>query len=293
MADYHRNYDRDREARRYEDDEERDRRNRQARDEVRPRFDDEEAERRRNEMEDERRYDRASDRRDYGRGYYGGSYGGGYGRGYYGSTYGGGYGGGSFGSTRGGYGSESDYTSDRRDDRYGTYSNDYGHDDRRSSAGEADQRRQSRGPDARTDEPGRDYAQSSWSYTEMWWVPGPHTGRGPRGYQRSDERINEDVNERLQQNGQIDASNISVSVSQGDVTLSGSVNSRFEKRLAEDVAESCTGVKDVQNDLRVSREQHEQASGSQAQPPTGSAQTQSRTQPGATGQPSRSRTTSS
>ena len=39
----------------------------------------------------------------------------------------------------------------------------------------------------------------------------------------------------------------------GEVTLSGSVMSRDQKRCAEDVAERISGVKDVTNRLRVTR----------------------------------------
>ena len=78
-----------------------------------------------------------------------------------------------------------------------------------------------------------------------------HRGRGPKGYQRSDERILEDVNDRLTDDPHIDASEIDVSVSNREVTLNGTVNSRFEKRHAEDLAESVSGVGHVQNNLRV------------------------------------------
>ena len=40
-------------------------------------------------------------------------------------------------------------------------------------------------------------------------------------------------------------------VAGGEVTLSGSANSRDERRRAEDVAELVSGVKHVQNNLRV------------------------------------------
>jgi osmotically-inducible protein OsmY len=78
-----------------------------------------------------------------------------------------------------------------------------------------------------------------------------HRGRGPKGYQRSDERIREDVNDRLTDDPHIDASEIDVSVSNREVTLSGTVGSRFEKRHAEDLAETVSGVTHVQNNLRV------------------------------------------
>jgi len=80
---------------------------------------------------------------------------------------------------------------------------------------------------------------------------GQHRGRGPKGYQRSDSRILEDVNDRLTEDPHIDASEIEVSVSNREVTLSGIVNSRFEKRHAEDIAETVSGVTHVQNNLRV------------------------------------------
>lgn len=78
-----------------------------------------------------------------------------------------------------------------------------------------------------------------------------HRGRGPRGYTRSDERIKEDVNDRLTDDGWLDASDIEVEVSTSEVTLTGQVNSREEKRRAEDIAEAISGVKHVQNNLRV------------------------------------------
>lgn len=92
---------------------------------------------------------------------------------------------------------------------------------------------------------------TGWLYTETWIVPGPFAGRGPRGYQRSDERIREDVSERLAQHGQLDASDVEVQVVGGEVTLTGSVPSRHAKRLAEDVAECVFGVREVHNQLRA------------------------------------------
>lgn len=80
---------------------------------------------------------------------------------------------------------------------------------------------------------------------------GPFAGRGPRGYRRSDERIREEVNDRLTDHGDIDASDIEVNVIEGEVVLEGFVDSRQTKRLAEDLAESVSGVRDVINHLRV------------------------------------------
>lgn len=82
---------------------------------------------------------------------------------------------------------------------------------------------------------------------------GRYRGRGPRNYRRSDDRIRDDINDRLTEHDWLDASDIDVSVSGGEVTLSGTVESRYAKRLAEDIAESVSGVAHVQNNLRVTR----------------------------------------
>jgi osmotically-inducible protein OsmY len=78
-----------------------------------------------------------------------------------------------------------------------------------------------------------------------------HRGRGPKGYTRSDDRIREDVNDRLTDDHMLDASDIETKVSNGEVTLTGHVESRQAKRRAEDIADRIAGVKHVQNNLRV------------------------------------------
>ena len=78
-----------------------------------------------------------------------------------------------------------------------------------------------------------------------------HAGRGPKGYTRSDDRIREDVNDRLTDDWRLDASNIEVTVTEGEVMLAGFVSSRDDKHRAEDMIENISGVKHVQNNLRV------------------------------------------
>jgi hypothetical protein len=78
-----------------------------------------------------------------------------------------------------------------------------------------------------------------------------HTGRGPRSYKRSDNRIEEDINERLTQHSMLDATDIEVNVQNGEVTLRGHVDHREAKRLAEDIVENVFGVKDVNNQIKV------------------------------------------
>ena len=80
---------------------------------------------------------------------------------------------------------------------------------------------------------------------------GGHRGRGPRNFQRSDERIYHDVCERLTDDHLIDATEITVAVENGEVTLAGSVISRQQKRRAESILDDISGVRDVHNQLRV------------------------------------------
>jgi len=83
----------------------------------------------------------------------------------------------------------------------------------------------------------------------------PHfIGRGPKGYKRSDDRIREEICDRMTDDPVLDATEIEVEVTEGEVTLSGSVASRDQKRRAEDIAEAIGGVKDVTNQLRVTRD---------------------------------------
>jgi osmotically-inducible protein OsmY len=111
-----------------------------------------------------------------------------------------------------------------------------------------------------------------------------YAGRGPKGFRRSDERIRETVSERLEQAEDVDASEIEVQVRDGEVTLTGTVPSRWMKRCAEDCVEALPGVQDVTNQLRVqssqgrgqgksSSEQNERASSSYASSGTSSGST--------------------
>lgn len=78
-----------------------------------------------------------------------------------------------------------------------------------------------------------------------------YAGRGPKGYARSDARVREDVCERLAADGAVDASEVTVEVRDGDVTLNGTVPDRWQKRQAESCLDDVRGVRDVINRLRV------------------------------------------
>jgi len=78
-----------------------------------------------------------------------------------------------------------------------------------------------------------------------------HTGAGPANYTRSDERILEDACDNITRDPGVDGRQIQVTVDKGEVTLDGTVTSRQQKRQAEDVVDAISGVRHVQNNLRV------------------------------------------
>src|SRR4029079_9088275 len=95
-----------------------------------------------------------------------------------------------------------------------------------------------------------------------------HRGRGPKNYRRSDERIKEDVNDRLSDDYYLDASDVEVAVENSEVTLTGTVRNRNDKRRAEDLAESVSGVTNVENRLRVKQRGYNDYSNTSSSPTT-------------------------
>ena len=94
-------------------------------------------------------------------------------------------------------------------------------------------------------------AGAAWQGDPGQSRPSGYAGRGPKGYRRSDERIREEISDRLMEHDELDASDIEVSVKDGEATLTGTVDSRRSKRLAEDLAERASGVRDVMNQIKV------------------------------------------
>jgi osmotically-inducible protein OsmY len=87
--------------------------------------------------------------------------------------------------------------------------------------------------------------------------------RSPKGYKRSDDRIREDICDQLSQQSQLDPGEIEVSVSGGEVTLSGSVPERYMKWQAEQVIDNVSGVNEIHNQLRVQRQDTSTSASSQ------------------------------
>jgi hypothetical protein len=103
--------------------------------------------------------------------------------------------------------------------------------------------------DVRGDE-SYDWGEHSREDNQSW---GEHRGKGPKGYKRLDERIREEINEVLSDDHQLDASEIIVSVDDGEVSLSGTVTDRASKRRAEDLVEQVSGVTNVENRIRIGK----------------------------------------
>lgn len=74
---------------------------------------------------------------------------------------------------------------------------------------------------------------------------------GPKGYKRSDERLQEDISERLLEAYHIDSSEVTVAVQGAKVTLEGTVPSRHMKHAIEDMVDACPGVLEIDNRVRV------------------------------------------
>lgn len=82
---------------------------------------------------------------------------------------------------------------------------------------------------------------------------GPYVGRGPKGYVRSDERIREEICEMLYLQGYVDTAEVEVSVKNGEVTFTGTVQNRGDKRFIEEMAERVAGVNEIHNQIRRAR----------------------------------------
>jgi hypothetical protein len=121
-----------------------------------------------------------------------------------------------------------------------------------------------RGSYRRSTEPFSYPGGSGYLYSESWTLHGPYAGRGPKGYKRSDQQIVEEACQRLERDGEIDATDIDVSAEDGILRLRGTVQDRRTKRRAEECVESVYGARDVMNELRVSPQGGVESQDSQA-----------------------------
>lgn len=128
--------------------------------------------------------------------------------------------------------------------------------------------------------PGADAGYGTGSYgTESYgasgsWTGGVHGGEGgangggnrrkksPKNFQRSDERIKEEVYDRLIQDPDIEIDDIEIEVQAGEVTITGTVPQRWLRYRVEETVDSIWGIKDITNNLRVRREEQAEGEGS-------------------------------
>ncbi len=92
-------------------------------------------------------------------------------------------------------------------------------------------------------------------YTGGWEsTVGEYSGRGPKNFKRRDERIHDEIAERLTAEPWVDPSDVDVAVAGGRVTLTGTVPDRETKYRIEEIVERVSGVDDVENRVKVRRE---------------------------------------
>ena len=128
-------------------------------------------------------------------------------------------------------------------------------------------------------------AGAAWQGDSGQSRPSGYAGRGPKGYRRSDERIREEISDRLMEHDELDASDIEVTVKDGEATLTGTVDSRRSKRLAEDLAERASGVRDVMNQIKVVDPGWGSVQSTGESPSTSKGGTSTRSSSRSTGQP--------
>jgi hypothetical protein len=99
--------------------------------------------------------------------------------------------------------------------------------------------------------PTRIHSYPSTAYAQQ---PPRIQGKNPKGYKRSDERIREDICDTLIDEWSLDASDVEVTVWEGEVTLVGSVTDRAQKHRIEMICDQVAGVLEIHNQIRVQRE---------------------------------------
>lgn len=80
-----------------------------------------------------------------------------------------------------------------------------------------------------------------------------HSGKGPKGYVRSEQRIKDEASEILTHDYDLDASEIEIEIKDRCLILRGEVKNRRDKRLAEYLVEDISGIEDVDNQLRIKK----------------------------------------
>jgi len=83
------------------------------------------------------------------------------------------------------------------------------------------------------------------------------SARGPKGWVRPDERILDELCERIVRAG-VDARELEVSVKDGEVRLEGALPGREERSLVVKLAQRVVGVKAIEAEIRARDAQDEE-----------------------------------
>ena len=81
-------------------------------------------------------------------------------------------------------------------------------------------------------------------------------GKGPKGWQRSDEHIRDAVCSTLTWHRDVDPSDIEIGVVHGAVMLSGTIADAVQKRLVESIVSGVVGVREIQSEIHVESDSH-------------------------------------
>lgn len=96
---------------------------------------------------------------------------------------------------------------------------------------------------------GLDYSSGHWRLLG-------YAGSGSIDRQRADGIVTTDISARIAAHDALDPSDVRVRTQHGVVTLTGVVDTRHDRRLAEQLVREVAGVKEVLNHLRT-RTQYE------------------------------------
>ena len=81
-------------------------------------------------------------------------------------------------------------------------------------------------------------------------------GKGPKGWERSDENIRDAVCLSLTWHRDVDPSDIEIGVVDGTVMLSGTIADAVQKRLVESIVSGVVGVRAIQSGIHVESDSH-------------------------------------
>jgi len=102
---------------------------------------------------------------------------------------------------------------------------------------------------------GTDYHNRGYNYPRhpQPSSQGGHRGKGPMNFAYSDEKLRERICEMLADHDLIDPSNVDIQVKSGEVTITGTIEDRHQKRLIEDMVDNVPGVQDIHMSVKVDR----------------------------------------